>query len=108
MSLDTKNDTNLDALTFCKETVSSEIDEEDIELYTDMIDDCVRIDTPIYQNCKNALIGLMGFAVRENKDEEFEDWIDKYQKDKSNFSPNQKVNYAYMKNDFNNYCAAMA
>lgn len=73
-----------------------------------MIDDCVRIDTPIYQNCKNALIGLMGFAVRENKDEEFEGWIGKYQKDKSNFSPSQKINYAYMKNDFNNYCAAMA
>lgn len=108
MLLDAKNDTDLDILAFCKETVSSEIDEEDVELYTDMIDDCVRIDTPIYQNCKNALIGLMGFAVRENKDEEFEDWINKYQKDKSNFSPSQKVNYAYMKNDFNNYCAAMA
>lgn len=50
----------------------------------------------------------MGFAVRENKDEEFEGWIGKYQKDKSNFSPSQKINYAYMKNDFNNYCAAMA
>lgn len=108
MPLDTKNDTDSDVLMFCKETVSSEIDEEDVELYTDMIDDCVRIDTPIYQNCKNALIGLMGFAVRENKDEEFEGWIGKYQKDKSNFSPSQKINYAYMKNDFNNYCAAMA
>lgn len=105
---DSESSENTDILKFCQEAVSPEIDKEDIELYTDMIDDCVRIDTPIYQNCKNALIGLMGFAVRENKDEEFEDWIDKYQKDKSNFSPNQKVNYAYMKNDFNNYCAAMA
>lgn len=92
-----------DVLTFCKETVSPGIDSEDVELYSDMIDDCVRIDSPVYINCKNALIGLMGFAVRENKDEEFEDWIKDYQNGKSNFSPSQKINFAYMKNDFNKY-----
>lgn len=101
--LDAKNDPNKQVLEFCKETVSSEIDSEDVELYSDMIDDCVRIDSPVYINCKNALIGLMGFAVRENKDEEFEDWIKDYQNGKSNFSPSQKINFAYMKNDFNNY-----
>lgn len=101
--LDEKNDTNKQILEFCKETVSGEIDKEDVELYSDMIDDCVRIDSPVYINCKNALIGLMGFAVRENKDEEFEEWIGKYQQNKSNFSPSQKINFTYMKNDFNKY-----
>lgn len=92
-----------DVLTFCKETVSGEIEAEDVELYSDMVDDCVKIDSPIYQGCKNALIGLMGFAIRQDKDEEFEDWIKDYQNEKANFSPSQKVNFAYMKNDFNNY-----
>lgn len=101
--LDVKNDPNKQVLEFCKETVSSEIDSEDVELYSDMVDDCVRIDSPVYINCKNALIGLMGFAVRENKDEEFVNWIKDYQNGKSNFSPSQKINFAYMKNDFSNY-----
>lgn len=98
-----KNGENDTVLAFCKENVSTDIEEEDVGLYSDMIDDCVKIDSPVYINCKNALIGLMGFAVRENKDEEFEDWIKDYQNGKSNFSPSQKINFAYMKNDFNNY-----
>lgn len=98
-----KNGENNTVLAFCKENVSTDIEEEDVELYSGMIDDCVRIDSPVYINCKNALIGLMGFAIRENKDEEFEEWISKYQQNKSNFSPSQKINFAYMKNDFNNY-----
>lgn len=92
-----------DVLTFCKEIVSGEIEAEDVELYSDMVDDCVKIDSPIYRGCKNALIGLMGFAIRQDKDEEFGDWIKDYQNGKANFSPSQKVNFAYMKNDFNNY-----
>ena len=98
-----KNDENDTVLAFCKENVSTDIEEEDVELYEAMLDDCVRIDTPIYNMCRNALIGLIGFSVRENKDEEFEDWIKDYQNGKSNFSPSQKINFAYMKNDFNNY-----
>lgn len=92
-----------DTLTFCKQVVSGDIDEEDVGLYSDMVDDCVKIDSPIYRGCKNALIGLMGFAMRQDKDKEFEDWIRDYQNGKSNFSSSQQVNYAYMKNDFNNY-----
>ena len=68
-----------------------------------MVDDCVKIDSPIYQDCKNALIGVMGFAIRQDKDEEFEDWIEEYQKEKSNFSPSQRKNFMFMKNDFCNY-----
>lgn len=98
-----KNDENDTVLAFCKENVSTDIEEEDVELYEAMLDDCVRIDTPIYNMCRNALIGLIGFSVRENKDEEFEDWIKDYQNGKPNFSPSQKINFAYMKNDFNNY-----
>lgn len=98
-----KNGENDTVLAFCKENVSTDIEEEDVELYEAMLDDYVRIDSPIYSMCRNALIGLIGFSVRENKDEEFEDWIKKYQENKSNFSPSQKINFVYMKNDFNNY-----
>ena len=98
-----KNGENDTVLAFCKENVSTDIEEKDVELYEAMLDDCVRIDTPIYNMCKNALIGLIGFSVREDKDEEFEDWIKDYQNGKSNFSPSQKINFAYMKNDFNKY-----
>lgn len=98
-----KNGENDTVLAFCKENVSADIEDEDVELYEAMLDDCVRVDTPIYNMCKNALIGLIGFSVRENKDEEFEDWIKDYQNGKSNFSPSQRKNFMFMKNDFCNY-----
>ena len=100
---DSESSENTDILKFCQEAVSPEIDKEDVELYSDMVDDCVKIDSPIYQDCKNALIGVMGFAIRQDKDEEFEDWIEEYQKEKSNFSPSQRKNFMFMKNDFCNY-----
>ena len=89
-------------LSFVKENANPEVTNEDIELYTDMVEDCVKIDEPVYKECGMALIALMAYACQNEKDQDFEKWIENY-RNKSEFSPSQKVNYTYMKKSFDNY-----
>ena len=92
-------------LEFVRENVDSELTDEDVELFEDMVDDCVKIDSPIYTTCRAALIAIMAYACSKDQDMSFEDWIKKYESNNLSFSPDQKVNYAYMKRDFDKFVA---
>lgn len=94
-------------LSFVNENADPNATEEDVELYQDMVEDCVRIDEPVYKECSKALIALMAYACSQDKDQDFEKWISNY-RNKSNFSPSQKVNFTYMKQSFDNYTQASA
>lgn len=89
-------------LSFVQENANPDATEEDIELYTDMVEDCVKIDDPVYKECGTALVALMAYACQNDKDQDFEKWIENY-RNKSEFSPSQKVNYTYMKRSFDKY-----
>lgn len=89
-------------LSFVQDNANPDATEEDIEFYRDMVEDCVRVDEPVYQQCERAVIAIMAYACMKEEDEEFEKWIQKY-KNQTNFSPSQKVNYAYMKSSFDNF-----
>lgn len=95
-------------LDFIKENADSKATEEDVLFYEDMVDDCVKIDSPVYTACKLALVALMAYACMKEQDESFEEWIKKYEGDNSNFSQDQRVNYTYMKRDFDKFVAAAA
>ena len=101
---ETVTEEELSDFEFVKENVSDDVNEEDFEFYKDMVDDSVKCDTPLYEKCTPALIALMAIACQEEKDTEFESWAGKYAKDNITFSPSQKVNFIYMKNDFEKYC----
>ena len=90
------------ALSFVQKNVDEGTTEEDVELYSDMIDDCVKIDSPVYQKCKMALIALMAYACKNEKDQDFESWVNTYE-DVNSFAVSQKVNYTYMKRSFDKY-----
>lgn len=90
-------------LDFVRRNVKSDVIDEDIDFYETLVDDCVKIDSEVYIQCKTALVALMAYACQNEKDRDFEKWIQKYQKNGSNFSPNQKVNYTYMKNSFDSF-----
>lgn len=92
-------------LSFVQANVNSDIAEEDVSLFSDMIDDYIKIDSPIYKKCKTALVALLAYAFDKNKVDEFEQWIQKI-KDKTDFSPIQKTNYLFMKNSFDSMNAA--
>lgn len=90
------------ALSFVQKNVDESTTEEDVELYSDMIDDCVKIDSPVYQKCQMALIALMAYACKNEKDQDFESWVNTYE-DVNSFAASQKVNYTYMKRSFDKY-----
>ena len=89
-------------LSFVQENANPDATEEDIELYRDMVEDCVKVDEPVYQQCERAVIAIMAYACMKEQDEEFEKWIQKY-KNQTNFSPSQKTNFTYMKNSFDKF-----
>ena len=89
-------------LSFVQENANPDATEEDIEFYRDMVEDCVKVDEPIYQQCERAVIAIMAYACTKEQDEEFEKWIQKY-KNQTNFSPSQKTNFTYMKNSFDKF-----
>lgn len=89
-------------LSFVQENANPAATEDDIEFYRDMVEDCVRVDEPVYQQCERAVIAIMAYACTKEQDEEFEKWIQKY-KNQTNFSPSQKTNFTYMKNSFDKY-----
>lgn len=89
-------------LSFVQENANPDATEEDIEFYRDMVEDCVKVDEPVYQQCERAVIAIMAYACTKEQDEEFEKWIQKY-KNQTNFSPSQKTNFTYMKNSFDKY-----
>lgn len=91
-----------DILSFVQENANPNATEEDIEFYRDMVEDCVRVDEPVYQQCERAVIAIMAYACMKEQDEEFEKWIQRY-KNQTNFSPSQKTNFTYMKNSFDKY-----
>lgn len=88
-------------LSFVQENANSNATDDDVEFYTDMVEDCVKIDTPVYKSCKMALIALMAYACQKEQDQDFESWIKNYKT--SNFSPSQKTNYLYLKRDFDKF-----
>lgn len=67
-----------------------------------MVEDCVRVDEPVYQQCERAMIAIMAYACMKEQDEEFEKWIQRY-KNQPSFSPSQRTNFTYMKNSFDNF-----
>ena len=101
-STETENNEEDTLLDFVKENADPKATEDDIELYQDMVEDCVRIDEPIYKECSKALIALMAYACSQDRDRDFEKWIDNY-RNKTDFSPFQKVNFTYMKTNFDNF-----
>ena len=87
---------------FVKENVDPKTVDEDIEFYRDMVDECVPVDAEIYKQCEPALLAIMAYACTTDEDRNFEEWIKKYMNNQ-NFSSSQKVNFTYMKNDFERF-----
>lgn len=97
-------------LSFVQENANPEATEEDIDEYTDLVDYCfnhnqIKIDIPLYQKCQMALIALMAYACKNNREDDFEKWIKTYQ-NQTTFSLSQKDNYTYMKESMNRLAVA--
>ena len=99
-----ENNENVEStLDFVKENVDENIEEDDVELFDAMVQDTVKVDSPVYEQCQKALVALMAYACQKEKDSDFEEWVKKYEKTDETFSPSQNINYMFLKNDFDNY-----
>ena len=91
---------DLTPIEFIRQVEKSDVTEEDMEDYENYIEDTVRISSPIYQQCKLALLTMAAYVYDKEQDEEFADWIEKYANQVYTFSKDQKVNYNQMKTAF--------
>lgn len=89
-------------LSFVQKNVNPDVTYEDISFYTDMVEDCVKIDEPVYKECGKALIALMAYACKNDKDQDFEEWVQNY-KNRATFENTQQDNYNQMKSSFQRY-----
>lgn len=88
-------------LSFVRENINSDITEEDIEFYRDVLEDCVKINSSIYQKCFKELIAITAYACQTERDREFESWIQQYDEKELFFVADE--NFIKMKDDFSRY-----
>ena len=62
-----QDNTEESILSFVRENANSNATNDDVDFYTDMVEDCVKIDAPVYKFCKMALIALMAYACQKER-----------------------------------------
>ena len=101
LHIDSEDLKEVDALDFVKENVKSDVTTEDVEFYSDMLDDLtLEVDNNtrlLDEHNRPSLIALVGYACENDID--FESWIIDYFNNNKSYVLNQKKNYAYMKNE---------
>lgn len=102
-NLDAVDESNevTDILEFVKDTVSPETTEEDIELYETMLDDYIKLDSPI-RNDRNIapLIALVAYCCQKELDQQLELWLKNVTITNNAYFQNEKENFIHMKQDF--------
>ena len=104
----TQDNTEEGALSFVQKNVNPNVMEEDIDEYKRYVDDTVRISSPLYHKCYNALLALTAYVYEKDLDQEFANWVDDYANNTYEFSNDQVVNYNNIKSDFDNYMKKVA
>lgn len=90
-------------MNFIKNNIKDDVTDEDIQDYADYVDDTVRISSPIYRQCKQALIAIAAYVYQNNTDEEFAEFIDGYANNTYTFDQDQVINYNNMKCQFDQF-----
>ena len=89
---------------FVRENVNPDATEEDIELYSDMLDDLtIEVDNNtklLDEHNRPSLIALVGYACENDIDDRLTEWIKRFFTTNATYKLNQKENYIYMQNSF--------
>lgn len=81
-------------------SVNPDVTSDDLEEYGEYIDNVVRISSPVYHQCYNALLAMTAYVYKNNTDAEFAEFIDGYANKNTSFDQNQMVNFNRMKQQF--------
>ena len=112
-NIDSKTENNIvneesDIEHLVKNMTNIDVTDEDIQEYRDYIEDTVRVTSPLYHQCYNALLAITAYVYHNDTDQEFADWIDDYANNTYEFSNDQTVNYKNIKSAFDNYMKEVA
>ena len=91
---------------FIKENVVEDTNEEDVELYNDILEECVRLDSDLYKRHKTALLGMVAYSCQMDQDSEFERWIRNFKGD--TLPQNEIKAFDIMKRNFDAYLRKIA
>lgn len=81
-------------------SVNPDVTSDDLEEYGEYIDNVVRISSPVYHQCYNALLAMTAYVYKNNTDAEFAEFIDGYANENTSFDQNQVVNFNRIKQQF--------
>ena len=93
---------DVSVLDFVKENVNPDVTDEDVEFYSEMLDD---ITLEVYNDTKlldghnrPSLIALVGYACQNEIDDKLVEWIKSFFVNNAMYILNQRDNFTYMKN----------
>ena len=93
-------------LDFVKENVNPDATDEDVEFYSEMLDDItleVDNDTKLLdEHNRPSLIALVGYACQNEIDDKLVEWIKSFFVNNAMYILNQKENFTYMKKSLQN------
>ena len=106
-----KEDLNeVSVLDFVKENVNPDVTDEDVEFYSEILDDItleVDNDTKLLdEHNRPSLIALVGYACHNEIDDKLVEWIKSFFVNNTMYILNQKENFIHMKNSLQKMAVA--
>ena len=101
---------DISVLDFVKENVNPDVTDEDVEFYSEMLDDItleVDNDTKLLdEHNRPSLIALVGYACQNDIDDKLVEWIKSFFVNNAMYILNQRENFTYMKNSLQKIAVA--
>ena len=101
---------DVSVLDFVKENVNPDVTDEDVEFYSDMLDDItLEVDNNtklLDEHNRPSLIALVGYACQNDIDDKLVEWIKDFFVKNLTYKLNQKENFTYMKNSLQKMAVA--
>ena len=97
-------------LDFIKENVNPDVTDEDVEFYSEMLDDItLEVDNNtklLDEHNRPSLVALVGYACQNEIDDKLVEWIKSFFVNNAMYILNQKENFTYMKNSLQKMAVA--
>ena len=101
---------DVNVLDFVKENVNPDVTDEDVEFYSEMLDDItleVDNDTKLLdEHNRPSLVALVGYACQNEIDDKLVEWIKSFFVNNTMYILNQKENFIHMKNSLQKMAVA--
>ena len=101
---------DINVLDFVKENVNPDVTDEDVEFYSEMLDDItleVDNDTKLLdEHNRPSLVALVGYACENEIDDKLVEWIKSFFVNNAMYILNQRENFTYMKKSLQNMAVA--